>query len=544
MATCDPKTLPAQATCFRCAQPGTLDQIQAYLLGVLGGVSTPTALAAGSATYRPFTNKLALAVQVFLLAKISGQSTDPKTLEKAAACWFCIPVSERLNIETFLLASAAGTSTDPKVLSKLIGPYSPLIPILDQAKIFVYNKLAGSLSLNALTAGATCFMCFDERRLEEIYLFLLCAGVQVGGMTPVTPVAPGAVTNFTFVPTADSNSKQANWDAPPAGVTGTELWISFDGGAFVLSSTVAAPGNSKTLPSDVAGDRTAMKVRYCNAAGCGPFTSPITVYGDVSDWLFRIQVNGGAVVAQSTATAVNTFYDAIFSVGTIIGKVKALSVVPPDNLVAVKTPLIKAFGFDPWTQNGADGSFELTVNGIRATVVNGCYFTGVIPTAAFASDAVGGMSCYVFTTTAGDITTQDMGCQVALPGQVSVLLTNFFINPNQFALGDIYSSTSNFGFQPSPGTGFHSANVRAVNDCSYYTGSSGGFNAHAGTTGGTRPNIQIYAMGFNNGGVTSGTTTVRRYSFFAIHDGFTAAEAQALFNAVQALRVAFGGGFV
>jgi hypothetical protein len=51
-------------------------------------------------------------------------------------------------------------------------------------------------------------------------------------------------------------------------------------------------------------------------------------------------------------------------------------------------------------------------------------------------------------------------------------------------------------------------------------------------------------MGTNAQGAPTGTTTVRRYSFFCISDGYTMAEAKALYTAVQALRVALGGGYV
>lgn len=193
--TCDPKQLPAQATCFRCNTPVTNKQVQLYLFGVLSGVSSVSLLSAGAANYRPLQNKLAIATEVYLMAVLTGNSTDPSVLEKAAACWSCIPMSERMDVSTYLLANSAGASTDPKVLNKSIGPYSPLIPFYHQVKIYALNAIAG-LSMATLMAGAKCLMCLSSTRLEEIYLYLLCQGVGVNLIPSGSVYGPGATPEF------------------------------------------------------------------------------------------------------------------------------------------------------------------------------------------------------------------------------------------------------------------------------------------------------------------------------------------------------------
>ncbi len=547
MATCDPKLLPGQATCFRCAEPGTLKQIQLYLLSALGGVSSPGALSAGSATYRPFTNKFALAAQVYLLAVINGQSTNPQTLEKAAACWFCIPVSERLNVETYLLAIAAGKSTDPKVLARSVGPYRPLMPIEDQVKIFILNKLAGTLSIKAIENGAACLMCLDHRRLQEIYLFQLCAFMVASPMNPTI----ADVTGFAYVPDPAGVNSVASWTAPPAGVTKTEVWQSNNGAAFALAASVAAPGTTRTIPVGAIGigDTIAIKVRYCNLASCGAFTAVQTVYGAAVDWLNRVQGNGGAIVAQLTATAMNTYYGALVAGGTVIAKIKALLMIVPDSIIAASTPLIKAAGSDPWVFNGGI-NFDLTVNGLRNTALNQFWNTGIIPSAVFASDTNGGIGCYVHTTHPADGGNDvDMGSNVNA-AQACQLYTN---SNSIFSAGDIYATGAAGMSSLTIGAGFWSINAIDVNTGVMYFGNSTTPFADIGHVGGpgepatitgTRPNIALYAMALNQGGVTVGSNTVRRWSMFIVNDGFLAAEAQVVFNATQACRVTLGGGFV
>lgn len=195
MATCDPKLLPALATCFRCVPPDAKRLLNLYLLNIATTSKSVPQLAAGAAPYRPIHNKLALAARVYLLALISGQPTSPGALEKAAVCWQCIPVSERLDIETYLYAVTAGGSTDPKKLMPSAGLYRPLIPIREQVEIYLLNAVA-MISTQAIMAGAACFMCLSTTRLDEIYLYLLCQGIATNIIPPGSTYGPGATPEF------------------------------------------------------------------------------------------------------------------------------------------------------------------------------------------------------------------------------------------------------------------------------------------------------------------------------------------------------------
>jgi hypothetical protein len=361
----------------------------------------------------------------------------------------------------------------------------------------------------------------------------------------VTPVHNVKVvpSSFTWAPIS-STQAQATWGAPVSGVVSTEVWTSTDGITFALAGTVAAPGTSLTLAGPAVNTILYAKARWIYTdGGNGGFANTLKAYGNVSDWAARVITNGGAAVSAATLAAVNTFYDALSKAGTIIGKVKAMNIVAPDSVIAAITPLIKTFGNDPWKdQTGGTTHFGVSANGIIATAASIAMATGVIPSTCFASTSTGGLTCYCVVTTAADASAVDIGSQNGAT-QSCQLYTNF---NSAFAASQIYNNTTGSCGMAPKGTGWYSGNVTgAAAEAIYYGSAATGFitGGTIATGGGTRPTFQIYAMGLNSSGVTSGTTQIRRYSFFCIHDGFTASEAQNLYNAVQALRQAFGGGF-
>ncbi len=268
-------------------------------------------------------------------------------------------------------------------------------------------------------------------------------------------------------------------------------------------------------------------------------------------WVTRVVANGGASPSAGTQAALCAFYDTI-NTGSVLSKVKALNMVVPDNVVAAATPFIKNNGNDPWTLNGGAGSFELTVNGIRATAANSCLFTGCIPSSIFASDTIGGMSLYESVTNNADGGADtNMGC---VDGSAATKSCTLFTNFNgTFSAFQLYSNTGGGITSLTRGAGFWCGNIiNATTGVIYFANSGtpfadighiGGPGEPVGVTG-SRPTIGIYAMGFNSSGSTGGTSTVRRHSFFNIHDGYTSSEAQIMYNAVVTCRTALGGGTV
>lgn len=112
---------------------------------------------------------------------------------------------------------------------------------------------------------------------------------------------------------------------------------------------------------------------------------------------------------------------------------------------------------------------------------------------------------------------------------------------------DFGTSQSGGGVASSKGAGFYSENrVDASNHFCYYAKSSTAFGVGFSRTGvtnvNTPPQVAFLFAGYNTNGAKNASGS--RYSFFAIHDALTSAQAQTLYNAVQAMRTSFGGGFV
>lgn len=262
-------------------------------------------------------------------------------------------------------------------------------------------------------------------------------------------------------------------------------------------------------------------------------------------WSALVVSNGGAAPSAATQAAMCAFYDATVSIQS---KIKGLLMIVPDNITAALTPFFQGGSNALWGSVGA--SWELTVNGLRATAANTMLRSGLIPSSIFANDTTSGIGCYIHTTHAADGGADtDMGCQNGST-QSCVLYTNF---NSSFSAGQIYSNTGGGITSLTIGTGFWSVNITNSTTGVMYFANSGtafadighiGGPGEPGTVTGTRPTVDIACMGQNNGGVTVGAGTVRRYSCFFVNNPFTSSEAQILYNAIQACRTSLGGGFV
>jgi hypothetical protein len=103
-------------------------------------------------------------------------------------------------------------------------------------------------------------------------------------------------------------------------------------------------------------------------------------------------------------------------------------------------------------------------------------------------------------------------------------------------------------FANGNGGGFAMSSRTSTTSNVLYFATSG--NAWAQINSGNGANSQGPAsrtMGFGGNhsyeSVNNWYGNATRFSFYAIHDGFSSANGQALFNATQALRVSLGGGF-
>ncbi len=267
----------------------------------------------------------------------------------------------------------------------------------------------------------------------------------------------------------------------------------------------------------------------------------------VADWVARVVRNGGATPSANTQSALTTFFNGLVS-NNLLAKMKTINVVAPDNLTAAITPFWNVGGgIDPWiNHNFVSG--DLTVNGLIGNGSNKYLDTGMAPSLCFASNSDGGLTVYVAANST-NANESDFNVSQATPGQCMALYPNFggtaFLDMYSQNAGSGRLSASNSGF-----TGYCSGNHGTLGGGvieAIYTGNSGsGHTTLVSSTtsvGGSLPTQNLYAFCGNNLG-SPGQFSVKRLSFFAIHSGLTATESSNFYTLVQALRTAFGGGFV
>lgn len=268
--------------------------------------------------------------------------------------------------------------------------------------------------------------------------------------------------------------------------------------------------------------------------GSGPVLPGAAVAGS---WASRVQVNGGAAVSGSSVTALTTFWNALYT-GGIDTKMKAVMCFAPDNLTAALTPLYKTVGNDPWTNSGGIfDSSDLTVNGLVGNGVNKYLKTGISGLAAYLSVNNCGFSIY--NSTAATSTQIEFGC--------SITSDHMYMAIDYVGIGAIFdcwtnttprlqvANTGYTGFLSGNRTSSTSVRIDGANSTLPYT-----TKVSLAITAGALTNDEFYAFAINPVQVW----TSKRISFMAIHDGLSVGEGTALFNAIQALRTAFGGGFV
>lgn len=251
-------------------------------------------------------------------------------------------------------------------------------------------------------------------------------------------------------------------------------------------------------------------------------------------WSARVVANGGAAPSAATVSAVNTFWNALRT-AQIDGKMKAVNCFVPDNLIASITPLNVDAGNNPWT-NTAFVAGDLTVNGLKGNGTTKWLNTGFISSASSILHSCA-LSVYVHTTaTAGEYY---CGAQFA-GGNMDAVQSGGVASYNGFIETVAHPVTG------AGGAGFTMVSRVANANLKMYFGNS--TNAFAQTASdvvngaSAQPTGAIFAFCQNLTGAANAFSD-GRISFMAISSGLSLAEGQALFNAVQALRVALGGGF-
>lgn len=399
----------------------------------------------------------------------------------------------------------------------------------------------------ALLKAARCLPCLTPRqqRLAQASLFCRVAvvGIKGGGGGP-SIIFP--TPNLTVVSNLSGTVLTATWDIPPGGATGTEIWIAPDGVNYVLDTTVAAAFNTHFYGAIAVGSFQWYKVRYTNGAGgFSNFSTPVQWSGQAMDWAARVLAHAGTLQSTAILTATNVMWCTLFNAG-LSSHILALNPIAHNGnqgvggLSAALTPLIKGAGSDPWgNHNGNDTT--ITANGFACAGAIGA-LPGWVPT-TYASNTNAGLHVYDINGGA------DGGNYVSGGYDGADGLTGLRVDNAGTLQSYMFSLANGLGVAAPAAGGFFSANRVAANDHRDFWGNSGNAFAQVGATNAAAAGpLSTINLGFgglcqNNVGNIS-LFTGHTLSFWCVSDGFSLANATILFNAVQAMRVSYGGGFV
>lgn len=264
--------------------------------------------------------------------------------------------------------------------------------------------------------------------------------------------------------------------------------------------------------------------------------SGMSLNPNVSNWVSRVQANGGASPSNATITAVNTWWTGIVSAG-LDTKILAANFFAPDSLIACSTPFKVGGGHDPW--QGTVDAGALSINGV-SFFGSKIFKTGLVPSVVYPSVNNNGVVLYVFTS-ANTGTENTLGCADAGFSNVLYMLdvqsgTLFFQSCSTTI------SVANAGFN-----GWLSGQRTAANAVALY-GASSVFphaalvSSAAAPAAGLTSTTDIWVGGLNIAGVLN-QPSADLGSFFACTTGLSSSDDTTLFNLTQTLRVTLGGGF-
>jgi hypothetical protein len=189
---------------------------------------------------------------------------------------------------------------------------------------------------------------------------------------------------------------------------------------------------------------------------------------------------------------------------------------------------------------------DLTVNGLKGDAATKYLEVGISASQIF-SLANSGISVYCPEAYNAATLATDVGAYDAAALDISLLALTQAANTIYFSSYNNGGGAVTFA-NAAALLGFFSGNRTGGAASALYRASSTfpwAVVASSGGAGGNPANItqKYFALGRNANGVPDQFDT-RRVSFIALHDGLNTADGQNLFNAVQALRVALGGGSV
>lgn len=574
--------LLSDARCFECIPEKTQTEIQTYLLSVIAQTgSDPATLLAQSKCLLCLTSKQLTEIKVYLLATLAGFDTDPANLITGAKCYICLPQPSIPNALTFLLSqdpSGPGI-TSPSALAQAAVAFQDLEDrSLLAIQVFLLATSAQlPISASGLMAAAKCMQCFPYDMLIDSEIATLDFLEPIPPDSPRVPLPPpqpprpphggpppvrgggvpggctDTIANLTPVITAHyvAGAITTIDILVPRTCCKKSSYELFGSNSADMSGAVLVTGGSnpnKTTNWTITGiDVSGAGFKYYAAQSVcvGGLTSPfsnivLSVDGSTqaNDWANRVVINGGPMPSANSISAYKTFVESLL-LASVWSKMKHVNGFAPDSLIAAETPFLKTLGTrDPYTIN--TGAPTVNVNGVLFAPV-GSFNIGITPSTDL-NLTNQGFSWYA--STGIDVNHYELGC-FNVATQNAVMMRWAFTGATKGA----YTNSNGGSGSISNGTpiaGFHSWNRLTNTNFKLYRASSTHPFAQDGSDAVANPNglptIEFTVGGCNIDGTTNNTSN--RFSFFAVHDGLTSTEAQNLYNAVQALRTAFGGGFV
>ena len=268
----------------------------------------------------------------------------------------------------------------------------------------------------------------------------------------------------------------------------------------------------------------------------------VVTHPTASAWAANVVTNGGAAPSDGTVSALSTFCYALDSAG-LTSSMLAVNCYVPDSLIAATTPLIATACQPCWTNHNFV-SGDLSVNGLQGNGSNKYLDLGSqsSPASTALTLTSAGLTCYV---PSGGANAVENTCGICGAGCCFDLNLNY---------------SENFGFQCwdwgdagqaawRPGgikQGFFSGSRTAADEINLYFANAGtAFSsvASAATTSGGVASGNMFEFSEQYGGGPNAYSP-QAHSFFAMHLGLSSEQTQALYNAVQALRTALGGGYI
>lgn len=435
------------------------------------------------------------AVQNYLLANIAGGSIQTNVLMQAAAPFQRIPIGLSPFIQAYLLREIASnlgaTITDDP--HQLVASFScdcfpagtwPALLTKQYVDLAIDLEIEISSDPSTLLQEAKCYLsCIPKGMQDVVMLYLLAQIAGVG--TDVNAIIDSA----------------SCYDCIPLGLIGR-----------IQFGLIGEWRNNLRTPGRIVAD----------------------------DWADRVVANGGAMPSENSIAANADFVDCMIAAG-LWTKMVAVNTIAPDSLIAAITPLLVGPGNDPWTNVGGFVAGNLNIQGLVGNGIN--YLnTGVNPSTALGSINSCGLTTYVLSPETTAVNQYYMG---ANNGANNFMMSYRGTLAKRFVAGAggadaaLAANCHVVGFISGNRTGGSTAALYHAN---------GGIPHHALATsaaaaGAVLPNDSTFAFALNFGGAPTSSTS-QRLSFLAIHQGLTQAEDSDFYDCVQALRVAYGGGFI